>query len=327
MHRRVVGSSGLEVSEFGLGTMTWGRDTPPDQARHLLRAFHDGGGTLVDTAAAYGNGDSERTIGAIMRADALRDDLVIATKAGFVLRDRQRIVDTSARTLLQDLDASLRRLGTDRVDLWQIHAWGSAPLDESLAAMDCAVAAGKVRYAGLSNFIGWQTAQAATWQRAFPGRSPIISNQVEYSLLARRAEVEVLPAARALGLGFFPWSPLGRGVLSGKYRHGVPRDSRAAGHFGWFVEAYLEARSRGIVEAVAKAAEGLELTPLQVSLAWVRDVPGVTAPLLGARNTTQLEQCLQTVGVVLPDAITAALDDVSGGPALGRTPGEAEAQG
>ncbi|WP_432560466.1 aldo/keto reductase [Granulicoccus sp. GXG6511] len=324
MRRRVVGNSGLEVSEFGLGTMTWGRDTPPEQARHLMRTFHEAGGTLIDTAAAYGNGDSERTIGALMRADVVREDLVIATKAGFVLRDRQRVVDTSARALLLDLEDSLRRLGTDWIDLWQIHAWGAAPLEESLAAMDSAVAAGKVRYAGLSNFIGWQSAQAATWQQAFPGRTPITSNQVEYSLLARRAEVEVLPAARALGMGFFPWSPLGRGVLSGKYRHGVPRDSRAAGHFAWFVEAYLETRSRGIVEAVARAAEGLELTPLQVALAWVRDAPGVTAPLLGARNTAQLEQCLETVDVELPDAIIAALDDVSGGPAMGRTALEVE---
>ncbi|MDO5683027.1 MAG: aldo/keto reductase [Propionibacteriaceae bacterium] len=320
MQRRVVGVSGLEVSEFGLGTMTWGRDTPPEQARHLLREFHEAGGTLIDTAAAYGNGDAERTIGALLRADVLREDVVLATKAGFVLRDRHRVIDTSARALLQDLDDSLRRLGTDWIDLWQIHAWGAAPLEESLAAMDQAVSSGRVRYVGLSNFIGWQSARAATWQQAFPGRTPIASNQVEYSLLARRAEVEVLPAARELGMGFFPWSPLGRGVLTGKYRHGVPRDSRAAGHFAWFVEAYLEARSRGIVEAVAKAADGLDMSPLQVALAWVRDAPGVTAPLLGARNQQQLEQCLKTVGVTLPDAIVSALDDVSGGPAAGRTP-------
>ncbi|WP_425309526.1 aldo/keto reductase [Ammonicoccus fulvus] len=320
MRSRVVGHSGLEVSEFGLGTMTWGRDTPPEQARQLLRTFHEAGGTLLDTAAAYGNGDAERTVGALLRNDHHRENFVVATKAGFVLRGKQRVVDTSARALLQDLDESLHRLRTDWIDLWQIHAWGSAPLEETLAAMDQAVTSGRVRYVGLSNFIGWQSAQAATWQQAFPGRTPIASNQVEYSLLARRAEVEVLPAARALGMGFFPWSPLGRGVLSGKYRHGVPRDSRAAGHFAWFVEAYLEARSRGIVEAVAKAADGLELTPLQVSLAWVRDAPGVTAPLLGARNQQQLEQCLSTVGVTLPDAIVSALDDVSGGPAAGRTP-------
>ena len=147
------------------------------------------------------------------------------------------------------------------------------------------MATGRVRYAGVSNFVGWQTAQAATWQRAFPGRTPISSAQVEYSLLARRAEVEVLPAVRAFGMGFFPWSPLGRGVLTGQYRTGTPRGSRAAtDHFAWFVEPYLEPRSRGVVEAVARAAEGLDLTPLQVALLWVRDAPGVTAPLLGART-------------------------------------------
>lgn len=319
MQMRRVGRSGLEVSELGLGTMTWGRDTSVDQARSLLRTFRDAGGTLLDTAAAYGNGDAERTLGTLMREDVSRDELVLGTKAGFVLRGRQRVVDTSARALLQDLSESLRRLGTDWIDVWQIHAWGAAPVEESLAAMDQAVTSGQVRYAGLSNFIGWQSAQAATWQRAVPGRTPLLSNQVEYSLLARRAEVEVLPAARALGMGFFPWSPLGRGVLTGKYRHGVPRDSRAAGHFSWFVEAYLEARSRGIVEAVARAANGLELTPLQVALAWVRDAPGVTAPLLGARNQAQLEECLSVSDVTLPAAITSALDDVSGGPAAGRT--------
>src|SRR4029453_6314413 len=144
---------------------------------------------------------------------------------------------------------------------------------------------GRVRYAGVSNFVGWQTAQAATWQRAFPGRTPLISAQVEYSLLARRAEVEVLPAVRAFGMGFFPWSPLGRGVLTGQYRNGTPRGSRAAtDHFAWFVEPYLEPRSRGVVEAVARAAEGLDLTPLQVALLWVRDAPGVTAPPLRGRG-------------------------------------------
>ena len=142
-----------------------------------------------------------------------------------------------------------------------------------------------VRYAGVSNFVGWQTAQAVTWQNAFPGRAPIVSAQVEYSLLARRAEVEVIPAVRAFGLGLLPWSPIGRGVLTGKYRTGIPRGSRgAADHFSWFVEPYLEARSAAVVAAVAKAADGLDLTPAQVALLWVRDAPGVTA-LPGHRGT------------------------------------------
>ena len=156
---------------------------------------------MIDTAAAYGAGDAERLIGRLLAEQGDRDEMVIATKAGFVVRDGERVVDTSKRALLRDLAGSLRRLDTDYVDLWQLHAWGEAPLEESLSAVDQAVRSGMVRYAGVSNFVGWQTAQAATWQQAVAGRTPIVSVQVEYSLLARRAEVEVLPAAEAFGLG------------------------------------------------------------------------------------------------------------------------------
>ncbi|MGB7962446.1 MAG: aldo/keto reductase [Propionicimonas sp.] len=321
MQRRFVGHSGLQVSQLGLGTLTWGRDTRLDDARALLRTFVDAGGSLVDTAAAYAGGEAERMLGKILRVDLHRGDVVIATKAGFGIRDGERVVDTSRQALLTDLRGSLRRLGTDHIDIWQLHAWGSAPLEESLAAIDTAVTAGDVRYAGICNFVGWQTAQAATWQAAFPGRTPITSAQVEYSLLARRAEVEVIPAIRAFRLGFFPWSPIGRGVLTGKYRSGIPRGSRgAAAHFSWFVEPYLESRSQAVVDAVAVAADGLDLTPAQVALLWVRDAPAVTAPLLGARTVAQLEPFLAVADVTLPAEIVAALDDVSGGPNAGREP-------
>jgi aryl-alcohol dehydrogenase-like predicted oxidoreductase len=168
METRPVGASGLRVSRLGLGTMTWARDTTDEQARSLLEMFTEAGGTLVDTAAAYGAGDAERLLGSLVAEMGLRDEVVIATKAGFVIRNGERIVDTSRRALLRDLEGSLRRLGTDHVDLWQVHAWGDAPLAETLDAVDHAVSAGKVRYAGISNFVGWQTAQAATWQQAFP---------------------------------------------------------------------------------------------------------------------------------------------------------------
>ncbi len=323
MQRRAVGHSGLQVSRLGLGTLTWGRDTRAEDARALLRRFVEAGGSLVDTAAAYGSGEAERMIGRLIRTDVPRDRLVIATKAGFGMRNGERVVDTSRQSLLGDLRDSLRRLGTDHLDIWQLHAWGQAPLEESLAAIDTAVTAGDVRYAGISNFVGWQTAQAATWQNAFPGRTPITSAQVEYSLLARRAEVEVIPAVRAFGLGLFPWSPIGRGVLTGKYRRGIPSDSRgAASHFSWFVEPYLEARSRAVVDAVAVAADGLDLTPAQVALLWVRDAPGVTAPLLGVRTVAQLEPYLDVEDASLPAEIVAALDDVSGGPNALRDPDE-----
>lgn len=320
MLRRSVGTSGLTVGRLGLGTMTWGRDTRPDDAKEVLRAFVAAGGDLVDTAPAYSRGAAERILGRLLRTDIDRDDVVIATKAGFTFRDGVRVVDTSRRVLLDDLYESLRRLGTDHIDVWQVHAWGQAPLEETLAALDHAVSTGVVRYAGVSNFVGWQTAAAATWQSAFPGRARLVSNQVEYSLLARRAEVEVLPALRHFEMGFFPWSPMGRGVLTGKYRGGVPRDSRAAtAHFGWYVEPYLEARSRAVVEAVAKAADGLGVSPLQVAWLWVRDAPGVTAPLLGVRTAAQLAPYLEAEPMTLPPEIAAALDDVSGGQNEART--------
>ncbi|MCW3159618.1 aldo/keto reductase [Micropruina sonneratiae] len=319
MERRAVGDSGLQVSRLGLGTLTWGRDVQPRDARALLNRFVEAGGSLVDTAAAYGNGDAERIIGRAIHTDLTRDELVIATKGGFGVRGGERVVDTSRTALLADLAGSLRRLHTDHVDLWQLHAWGAAPLEESLAAIDHAVVQGMVRYAGVCNFVGWQTAQAATWQSAFPGRAPVVSGQVEYSLLARRAEVEVVPALRAFGMGLFAWSPLGRGVLAGRYRTGLPRDSRGAQpHFAWFVEPYLEPRSRAVTEAVATAADGLDLSCAQVALLWTRDAPGVTAPLIGPRTVSQLDQLLETEELRLPDEITSALDDVSGGPNAGR---------
>lgn len=314
MKTRQVGASGLQVSRVGLGTLPWGRDISPTRARELLTTFVAAGGTLVDTAAAYGAGDAEAILGELLDDVVPRDDVVIATKAGFRVQRGRRVVDTSRRALLRDLEQSLDRLGTDHVDLWQVHAWGEAPLEETLDALDHAVRTGMARYTGICNFVGWQTARAGTWQQAVPGRYPLTSTQVEYSLLARRAELEVLPAARALSLGVFPWSPLGRGVLSGKYRTGVPRDSRGASdHFAWFVEPYLEGRSRSVVEAVAHAADGLGLTAAQVALLWVRDAPGVTAPLLGARTGAQLKECLEVEGKALPDEIARALDDVSGG--------------
>ncbi len=319
MEQRSVGTSGLRVSRLGLGTLTWGRDTDYHEARQLLMGFVDAGGTLVDTAVAYGNGEAESMLGKLTRDVVARDKLVLATKAGFGIRGGTRVIDTSRHALLDDLAGSVRSLRTAHVDLWPLQGWGEAPHEESLAAVDHAVAAGMVRYAGISNFVGWQTATAVTWQRAFPGRAPLVSAQVEYSLLARRAEVEVLPAVRHLGLGFLPWSPLGRGVLTGKYRTGVPRDSRAAtDHFAWFVEPYLEQRSRAVVEAVAKAADGLGLSPAQVALLWVRDAPSVTAPLLGARTAAQLKPYLESEAHTLPHEIAAALDDVSGGPNQGR---------
>lgn len=313
MQQRYLGSTGLKVSRLGLGTMTWGRDTDEHEARDQLVSFVEAGGTLLDTAAGYANGDSERVIGRLLGDVVPRDELVLATKAGIGRVRGERETNASRGYLLRDLDASLRRLGVDHVDLWQIHTWvDDTPLEETLSALDYAVTSGRASYVGVSNYSGWQSAQAATWQRAVPGRAVLASNQVEYSLLSRDVEQEVIPAAQALGLGILPWSPLGRGVLTGKYRTGTPADSRAASaHFATFVGKHLHDRSHRVVEAIARAGEGLGWSALEVALAWVRDRPGVTAPIIGARTAEQLKASLLVEECELPAEIVAALDDVS----------------
>ncbi len=314
MHVRRVGDTGLKVSRLGLGTMTWGRDTDEHEARDQMVAFAEAGGNFVDTAAGYADGASEELVGRLIGDVVARDEIVVATKAGISRRTGTRVTNASRGHLLASLDGSLTRLGVDHVDLWQVHTWvADTPLEETLSALDTAVATGRASYVGVSNYSGWQTAQAATWQRAVPGRAPLASTQVEYSLLNRSVEDEVLPAARALGLGVLPWSPLGRGVLTGKYRSGIPGDSRAASaHFGSFVSSYLTPRTHRIVEAVVRAADGLGWTPLEVALTWVRDRPGVTAPIVGARTAEQLRGALRVEELALPDEIAQALDDVSG---------------
>jgi aryl-alcohol dehydrogenase-like predicted oxidoreductase len=313
MEQRHLGSTGLRVSRIGLGTLTWGRDTDEHDAADQLKAFWEAGGTLVDTADVYGGGDAEYLLGQLTERLVPRRDLVIATKAGSV-PDPDRRFNGSRGHLLAALDDSLERLGTDYVDLWQVHAFDpQTPLEETLQALDLAVSSGRARYAGVSNFCGWQLAKAATWQLASPGvRTRLASTQMEYSLLQRGVEREVLPAALDLGVGLLPSSPLGRGVLTGKYRHATPADSRGASEqLAPFVEPYLDEAASRIVDAVTTAADGLATTPLQVALAWVRDRPGVVAPIVGARNAQQLTAALSVETLTLPDEICQALDDVS----------------
>jgi aryl-alcohol dehydrogenase-like predicted oxidoreductase len=293
--------------------MTWGRDTDEHEARDQLIAFAEAGGTLVDTAAGYTDGGSEELIGRLIGDVVARDEIVLATKGGISRRSGERETYASRGRLLADLDGSLRRLGVDHVDLWQVHTWvDGVPLEETLTALDLAVASGRASYVGISNYSGWQAAQAATWQRAVPGRTTLASTQVEYSLLNRDIELDVVPAAAALGLGILPWSPLGRGVLTGKYRSGIPSDSRGASPtYSGFIERYLDPRGQAVVEGVARAAEGLGWSTAEVALAWVRDRPGVTAPIVGARTAKQLLGLLGVEELTLPPEIVAALDDVS----------------
>jgi aryl-alcohol dehydrogenase-like predicted oxidoreductase len=310
MKQRRLGTTGLYVSHLALGTMSWGGQTDEDDAAGQVSAYLDAGGNFLDTADEYVGGESERVIGRLLANVVKREDVVIATKAVSVAGERN--ADASRRHLLAALDASLERLGTDYLDLWQMHAWDSrTPLEETLSALDVAVSSGRVRYVGISNYSGWQTAKAAAWQRAWPGRAPIVSTQMEYSLLQRGIEREVVPAALDLGIGILPWSPLGRGVLTGKYQAGTPADSRGAANYAWMITPYLDERASRIVGAVMTAADGLGMSPLAVSLAWVRDRPGVTAPVVGARTTGQLKGSLDAAETVLPDEVAQALSDVS----------------
>ncbi len=310
---RRVGKSGLTLSRLGLGTMTWGRDTDTHEAADQCRAYIDAGGNFLETSPIYGDGDAERVIGGMIGTLFRREDIVIATKAGVQLVKGEKIVNNSRQSLISELDRSLTRLGTDHVDLWQIHGWDpQIPLEDSLSALDYAYSSGKARYVGISNFSGWQSARAITLQELHSMKAPIISIQSEYSLLNRDVEEEILPCVEELGVGFLAWAPLARGVLTGKYRNGIPSDSRAAApHFVKHVEPYLDNASARVVEAICVAAEGLGFAPLEVALAWVRDNPLVTTSIVGARTGAQLRGILQSEEIALPRTIRDVLDEIS----------------
>ena len=313
MEKRSAGNSGLELSRLGLGTMTWGRDTDTHEAADQARAFIEAGGNFLDTASHYGDGDSERVIGGLIGTLFRRADVVIATKAGVTNSSGSLVTDTSRTALMSSLEKSLARLGTDYIDLLQIQIWDKqTPLTDTLSALDWAYATGRARYVGISNFSGWQSARAITLQESNSVKAPITSLQNEFSLLARTAEKDALQCANSLDKGFIAWSPLGRGALTGKYRNGIPADSRAATpHFAPFIEPYLNERSRRIVDAVSVAAQGLGYAPLEVALAWVRDFPGVTSAVVGARTGAQLRGILSSEEIELPQVVRAALDEIS----------------
>ncbi|MCL3861914.1 aldo/keto reductase [Actinotalea sp. K2] len=315
MEERLLGRTGLRVSALALGTMTWSRDTDEHEAAEQLRDFVDAGGTLLDTAASYADGEAEVLIGGLLRSTVHRDDVLLCTKAGVRQTASGGVVDASRGALLNSLDASLRRLGTDHVDLWLVQAPDQrTPLEETVGAMRHALDSGRARYVGLSNHPGWQTARAAG---LLEPANRLAAVEVEYSLLQRGVEREVVPACADLGTGLLAWSPLGRGVLTGKYRRSVPADSRAASaHLAGFVEPYLGPDAAPVVEALATAAEGLGRAPLEVALAWVLGRPQVSAAVVGARTAVQLRGALGALDLRIPPTLGAALDEVSA-PATG----------
>ena len=313
MQERQVGRSGLKVSRLGLGTMTFGSQVDELEAEEQLSAFLDAGGTFVDTAPVYGEGRCEELLGGVLAKVASRDQVVLASKGVVGLRRGEVVADASRGHLLAQLDASLRALRTDHLDLWQLHAWDPlTPWEETLTTLEHAVTSGRVRYVGVSNFAGWQTTLARVSATRALGPA-LVSNQVEYSLLNRAVEEEVVPAADHLGLGLIGWSPLARGVLTGKYRGGsTPGDSRGAvPQWEGFMAPYLSAECTPVVDAVVRAAEGLDVAPAHVALAWIRERPTVASVLVGARTTAQLRTSLASEDVDLPPEIVDALDDVS----------------
>ena len=318
MDYRTLGRSGCAVSNLALGTMTFGVETAEPGAHEQLDLFLEAGGTLVDTADVYGGGESERIIGSWLadRPVDLTGRVVLATKGRFPTADDPNGAGLSVRHLTRALDASLARLGVDRVDLYQAHAYDPVtPLEETLRTMDGFVRAGKVAYWGLSNFTGWQLTKLVQLAQAMGVPAPV-TLQPQYSLLVREIEWEIVPAALDAGMGLLPWSPLGGGYLSGKYTR-EPRPAagtRLGDDPGRGMEAWERRgtdRTWAVIDAVQGVAEARGVSMAEVALAWVTGRPGVTATILGARTTEQLRTNLGAADLHLSAAETAALDAAS----------------
>ena len=318
MDYRTLGHSGCAVSAYALGTMTFGVEADETEAHRQLDRFLEAGGTLVDTANTYGAGRSEEIIGRwfASRPAEITDRVVLATKGRFPMDDSPNGAGLSAAHLTRALDGSLRRLGVDAVDLYQLHAFDPwTPLEETLRTLDGFVRAGKIRYYGLSNFTGWQLTKAVHLARALNMPGPV-TLQPQYSLLVREVEWEIVPAALDAGVGLLPWSPLGGGWLSGKYQ----RDIRPVGATrlgedpGRGMEAYDRRgteRTWNVIDVVRKIASGRGVSMAEVALAWVAARPGVISTIFGARTLQQLETNLRAADLQLIRRETAELDAAS----------------
>lgn len=317
MDYRYLGKTGLKVSELCLGAMTFGRDASEADSLRIMDRFKEVGGTFIDTADVYTRGTSEEIVGRWLGKQR-REDWVIATKVRFPMGDSLNDVGLSRKHILAGVEASLRRLGTDYIDLYQVHCWDpGAPLEETLSTLDMLVKQGKVRYVGASNYKAWQLqkavdlAQMHNWER-FTCLQPL------YNLLDRSLEWEIVELCEHEGIGIIPWSPLRGGWLSGKYRRGMdapPEGTRVAGatRHGWSEQwdSYNTERTWCVIDELLAVAEEANKTPAQSALNWVKDRPGVTAPIIGARTMEQLEDNLGAVGWSLTPEQRARLDNIS----------------
>lgn len=316
-----LGHSGLRVSRACLGTMNFGTEHglaagDETEAGRVIDAFIEAGGNIIDTADLYHRGETEEIVGRAVRGR--REWVILATKGAMPVGTEGR--GLSRRHLTRALDASLRRLGTDYIDLYQCHQWDPAtPIEETMATLDGFVRAGKVRYIGCSNFSATQIVEAQ-WAAARVGGTPFVSLQPQYSLVQRVIEAEILPACERHGMGTIVYGTLGGGVLTGRYRHGETPDpdsrmGRLLGHSmpgaNRWAESLLNDRNLDIAEEVVKVAADLNAAPSEVALAWVARRPGVTTVLLGPRTVEQLRQNLAAFDLNLPPEALARLDEIS----------------
>ena len=318
MEYRKLGNSGLSVSNLILGTMGFGSETPEKDAFQILDAYLDAGGNMLDTADVYGGGASEQLLGRWLasRKDKA-DKLVIATKARFGTGTDVNDCGTSRVHLQRALNTSLRRLGVETIDLYQMHGWDPlTPVEETLSFLDAAARAGKIHYVGLSNFTGWQLQLFISTARAMGVQVPITLQQ-QYNLVYREIEYEVIPAALHNGIGILPWSPLAAGFLSGKYDrvNSSLSDGRLAKDMPMLKHQRGDTfgnernwRTLGVLHAVAKGAGA---TPSRVALSWLTNRPGVASTIIGARTLSQLTDNLQAADLRLSKEATSQLDDVS----------------
>jgi aryl-alcohol dehydrogenase-like predicted oxidoreductase len=319
MEYRTLGRSGCAVSTLALGTMTFGNESDEDVSHAQLDTFVDAGGTLIDTADVYTAGVSEEIIGRWLgkQPAEVRSQVVLATKGRFPMGEGPNDAGLSRRHLRDALDASLRRLQVESVDLYQVHAFDPhTPLDETLRFLDDAVTAGKISYVGLSNYTGWQV-QKVVDLAEFRGLARPVTLQPQYNLLVREIEWEIVPACESTGLGLLPWSPLGGGWLTGKYT----KDERPTGatRLGENPERGVEAYDRrssanrtwDVIDAVQSIASSRGVSMAQVALAWVVDRPMVSSVILGARTVEQLRDNLEAAGLHLSEDEIARLDAAS----------------
>jgi aryl-alcohol dehydrogenase-like predicted oxidoreductase len=323
MRYRQLGASGLRVSVLTMGTMTFGGtggfasvgSTDLDGARRQLDRCLEAGVNLVDTADVYSGGLSEEIVGQAL--EGRRDDVLLATKARMPMGDGPNDAGLSRHHLVRSCEASLRRLRTDHIDLYQVHEWdGQTPLEETLQALDDLVHAGKVRYVGCSNYAGWQLMKAlgiAERQRL----ARFVSQQIHYTLQAREAEYELLPISLDQGLGVLVWSPLAGGLLSGKYRRGEPGPEQSRLLSGWDEPPVRDQELLyDIVEVVVEVAKDRGVSPAQVALAWLLERPAVTSLIVGARTEEQLADNLGAADLSLTGEELARLEEVSRPPLL-----------